>query len=260
MISVMRCFFGHVLNQQDLNNNNNPLTLATKKAAWEAAKETAVSIKSVWRHHFGIRLIDGKETLTDDVDSTKIMIYGEKYVSEQIMAVFSEWKAVERLSRRPDRAALLLRKEDSFRNKLSIPFNILKPKGEDILCQAGLIHWEEELHHLRNQLTPEQPGSCDGYDMRQAKRDNRKLKARYTRELKEQQMQREKGEQELAKKDNLTVERIDVVDDDDDFEGQAAVKTNKKKMISWGLLQAQQMPEEYLSELEQLLQLLLLTV
>ena len=133
MISVMRCFFGHVLNQQDLNNNNNPLTLATKKAAWEAAKETAVSIKSVWRHHFGIRLIDGKETLTDDVDSTKIMIYGEKYVAEQIMAVFSEWKAVERLSRRPDRAALLLRKEDSFRNKLSIPFNILKPKGEDIL-------------------------------------------------------------------------------------------------------------------------------
>ena len=143
-------------------------------------------------------LIDGKETLTDDVDSTKIMIYGEKYVAEQIMAVFSEWKTVERLSRRPDRAALLLRKEDSFRNKLNIPFNILKPKEEDILCQVGLIHWEEELQYLRNQLTPEQPGYFDDYDMRQVKKGNRKLQARYTRELKEQQTQREKGEQELA--------------------------------------------------------------
>ena len=88
------------------------------------------------------------------------------------------------------------------------------------------------MQHLRNQLTPEHPGSCDGYDMRQAKRDNRKLKDRYNRELMEQQMQKEKREQELAKKEILTEfyeDCIDEVDDDDSFNGPAAVKTKKKK-------------------------------
>ena len=66
-------------------------------------------------------------------------------------------------------------KESLFKAKISLPFNILKSKGEDIVRQAGIRDWEEEIQHLRNQLSPEQIGSCEGIDMRQKKRDDRKL-------------------------------------------------------------------------------------
>ena len=197
--SIMRLFFGILLSQEDINKNANSLTLATKAAAYKAAKETAVAIKSVWRYHFGIRLIDGQETLSGGVDSSKIMIFGEKFIAEKVMALYNEWKGIERLSRRHDRAALLLEKEDIFRAKLDLPLNILKLKGEQIIFEAGITDWQEELQHLRNQLTPEQPGCCDGYDMRQMKRDKRKLKQSESKELNEQELENKKKEQEKVK-------------------------------------------------------------
>ena len=77
-LAVMRCIFDSLLCQEDLIKNNNPVTLATKIAVNNAAKETATAIKRVWRHHFGIRLIDGKETVEGEVDTSRIMIVGEK--------------------------------------------------------------------------------------------------------------------------------------------------------------------------------------
>ena len=157
---VMRYFFNLLLQKEDLSKHSNSLTLATKSAISKAARETAIATKSIWRHHFGIRLIDGQDTESGKVDTTKIMIIGEKAITEKIANIFSEWKNCERLSRRPDRAAILVGKEDSLRAKLENPFNILKVKGEDILCaEGGITDWQEELQHLRNQLTPEQPGT-----------------------------------------------------------------------------------------------------
>ena len=96
----MRCFFDSLLCQEDLIKNNNPITLATKIAVNNAAKETATAIKLVWRHHFGIRLIDGKGTMEGEVDTSRIMIVGEKEIAKKISDMFSEWKDIERLSRR----------------------------------------------------------------------------------------------------------------------------------------------------------------
>ena len=105
------------------------------------------------------------------------------------------------MSRRQDRATLLIKKDASFRNKLDLPLNILKVKGEEILRQGGITDWEEELNHLRNQLTPEQPGTCDGYDMRQRKRDNMKLMEEQNQQEEIQRQAEEEEEQELRKKE-----------------------------------------------------------
>ena len=193
-LDVMRSFFDILLQQGDLTKHSNPLTLATNSAVHEAAKYTAVAIKSVWRHHFGIRLIDGQDVVGGEVDTSKIMVITHKAVVEKITDLFAEWKAAERLSRRGDRKVLLVMKEDSFRAKMNLPLNILKVKGEDILCQGGITDWKEELQHLRNQLTPEQPGTCDGYDMRQMKRDRRKLVEEQNIELTKQGLEQEKRE------------------------------------------------------------------
>ena len=229
---VMRIFFGFLLDQEDLKKHSNPLTLATKSAVLKAAKDTASAVKEVWRHHFGIRLIDGKESVTSEVDSSKIMVTGDKYIAEKVMNLFSEWQAAEKLSRRQDRVALLVKKEASFRAKLDHPFNILKPKGEEILCHSGIIDWKEELQHLRNQLTPEQPGSCDGYDMRQKKRDQRKLKEMDSMQLKRQLSENKKSEQEKSKEncEKVVEEYVDEIEDEDFIEP----KVRKKKIDVMG--------------------------
>ena len=62
------------------------------------------------------------------------------------------------------------------------------PSGEEILAKSGIIHWEEDLAHLRNQLTVEQPGPHGSIDMAQQKKDLRRIqevkriKARMTKE------------------------------------------------------------------------------
>ena len=36
-----------------------------------------------------------------------------------------------------------------------------------------ILEWKEDLDHLERQFTVEQPGTCDGYDLQQMKRDER---------------------------------------------------------------------------------------
>ena len=36
--------------------------------------------------------------------------------------------------------------------------------------------WKADLQHIRNHLTEEQPGTCDGGDIKQMKKDNRPQK------------------------------------------------------------------------------------
>ena len=123
-LSAMKSFFHYLLSQADLDDNDNPLTLATKTAINNAAKQTAAAIKTVWRHHFGIRLIDGKDEVNGEEDNSKIMIIEEHKIAKKIVELFSEWKTAERLSRRPDRATTLAVKEATFRAKLDLPLNI----------------------------------------------------------------------------------------------------------------------------------------
>ena len=71
-----------------------------------------------------------------------------------------------------------VKKQDNFvKHVLDMPFSILCRSYEDHLkSEAGITDWREDLQHLHNQLDREQPGTCIGYDAKQKKKDNRKLK------------------------------------------------------------------------------------
>ena len=86
-----------------------------------------------------------------------------------------------------------MEKESKLKEDIEKPLNILKigvwrpkivdgvktqvwlPSGEEILSRSGILHWKEDLEHLKNQLSVEQLGCCDSFDSRQAKRDSRNL-------------------------------------------------------------------------------------
>ena len=104
----------------------------------------------------------------------------------------SEYKRVEYQSRRVVLNKNFKMQEEELRKTLDIPMNIMKmasvktmivdgvkqsvrlPSGEEILATSGILDWQEDLEHLRNQLTVEQPGCCDMFDMKQDRRDKRK--------------------------------------------------------------------------------------
>ena len=203
-MAVLRVFFEYLFQQEDLNNNPNPHTMATKTAVYNAAKETCELVKSVWRHHFGMNLIDGLKRVGGEVNPSSIMIIRDIKIIQKITKMFAEWRALEQLSRRTDRvtSTLLERKEAEFRNKLNIPLNILNINGEEIIREAGITYWKEEIQHLRNQLSPQQIGSCDGYDMRQKKRDDRKLLPELIQEAKAEN----EGKQESRTNPNYNTE------------------------------------------------------
>ena len=99
------------------------------------------------------------------------------------------------------------------------------PSGEEILARSGILDWQEDLLHLKNQLTVEQPGSALGVDRRQAKRDKRKLR----QSLVEEQLRKEEAERKLSSKPVVENEGEDEVEDelnDENFE--APLKKSKR--------------------------------
>ena len=58
------------------------------------------------------------------------------------------------------------------------------------------MEWKEDLDHLERQFTVEQPGTCDGYDLQQMKRDERVM--RDTARLKQQKVAEEERLQNLV--------------------------------------------------------------
>ena len=74
-----------------------------------------------------------------------------------------------------------------MKKSLQLPFNIVKAgrwhtkkvqgrrekvwllSGEEVLEFSGILSWKEDLLHLRNQLTEEEPGTCTSADMHQKK-------------------------------------------------------------------------------------------
>ena len=58
---IMLHFFHNLIQNPKMVQNSNKLTLASKVAVEEAARETVVEVKRVWKHHFGLRVIEGRE-------------------------------------------------------------------------------------------------------------------------------------------------------------------------------------------------------
>ena len=80
--------------------------------------------------------------------------------------------------------------------------------GEEILARSGIISWEEDVKHLQNQLKSDQIGTCGARDMKQKRKNDRKLrdsqKEDARREASKRQMCREKEveEDDDAEEDN----------------------------------------------------------
>ena len=144
----------------------------------KAAEETVGQLKEVWNHHFGMRLIFGFDSYTQK--HNKKIISDDKYIKTMVHEMWKNWKELKRTSLRKDRAVKpsFLKKQEIFVNSvLDMPFNILcRSYEENLKSEAGITDWKEDLQHLHNQLEREQVGTCDGFDIRQKKKDNRKLK------------------------------------------------------------------------------------
>ena len=110
----------------------------------------------------------------------KKIISEDKYIRTKIIDLWKNWKELRRTSLRPDRASksAFLKKQENFANNmLDMPFSIVcREYEENMKSEAGITDWKEDLQHLHNQLQREQVGSCAGYDDKQKKKDNRKLK------------------------------------------------------------------------------------
>ena len=161
---VLNCFLFHLRSGLD------------KK---EAAQKTVESLKETWQHHFGIRVIFGKDFENDKVDESRKIISTDKYICEKIVSLHNEYNKLEQTSRRPDRAktSAFLNKVDKFvNNVLDMPFNITRKDFEKVLKEkSGIRDWKEDIEHLQRQMEKDQASSCDSLDLKQKKKDVRKL-------------------------------------------------------------------------------------
>ena len=144
----------------------------------QAGDKTVEQLKDVWNHHFGMRLIFGFDEFSQM--QNKKIISEDKYIKTKIIDLWKNWKELRRTSLRPDRASksAFLKKQENFANNmLDMPFSIVcREYEENMKSEAGITDWKEDLQHLHNQLQREQVGSCAGFDDKQKKKDNRKLK------------------------------------------------------------------------------------
>ena len=148
----------------------------------ESATCVTQEIKCVWQHHFGLRLIMRKGDVEDTEDETVKMIRKDQDINEKIIVLYKKWRNLEMASRRADRSASISfkMKLKLLKKELEMPFSICKQSAEDIIKGSGIIDWQEETEYLRSQLSLEQTGCPGGWDSRQMKRDNRKMKTQFS--------------------------------------------------------------------------------
>ena len=211
------------------------LSLLETLSLTDAAESVKDEVKSVWLHHFGPRLVLGKEfgLESEPSDVGKIMIKADRHVKDLIVDVYKLWRNLEKESRRPERASKpgFLKKHQDLLSNLDLPLDIRWVDAGKILQNSGILDWKEELSYLESQMTREQPGGLDSLDMRQKKRDDRKLKEKLTRDAK---LAKEKAEQDrdqridIAEKENIDEEKENIDENDNDTE---YVVGEKKKLI-----------------------------
>jgi hypothetical protein len=164
----------------------------------EAVNKVTAEITDIWEHHFCPRVIKGKDfpeqEIKADIAEEKKMIISDSKISEKIRLSLDKYDKLEYESRRVVRTSVFEEQEAKFVESLRKPLNILKAgcwrkvksngvkervwrlSGEEVLQHSGILSWQEDLQHLRNQLTEDQPGTCKGGDIKQMKKDDRNLK------------------------------------------------------------------------------------
>ena len=127
-MSIIQFFNSLWLPEGNVKEVSNQRALTTKKNVFDAAKNTVVLVKDVWRHHFGIKLVDGMVEVGGEVEEKMVMVIKDLKIANKIVNLFEEWKSLEKISRRPERSHILQEKEEKFKEKLNLPLNILKVK------------------------------------------------------------------------------------------------------------------------------------
>ena len=101
------------------------------------------------------------------------MIIKDFHAKAKITLLWKQWKELERVSRRPERASkasFQVKQEKFLMEVLDMPFSIARADFADILKEdSGITDWKEDVAHLENQLKREQIGCCDSLDFKQKK-------------------------------------------------------------------------------------------
>ena len=166
-------------------------------------------------------MISGHDTAMQE--DTRKMVITDIKIKEKILAIWKDWKELERISRRPDRASktsFQKRQERFLVEVLDMPLNISRGDFETILKEdSGITDWKEDVKHLQNQLQKDQKGTCKGLDLKQKKIDDKKIDAKIVLDIKNSIMD--------------DIEEVDygVQDDDDDDDFVVQEKKKKKRKI-----------------------------
>ena len=219
----------------------------------EAATEVVKEVKEVWKHHFGLRVIEGHdydgEEVEQEVAEEKKMIKRDQHIQDIVVAHMKELTDLKYEARRKVRRKNFEAREAEFVELLRTPLNILKvesvktesvggekvkvrrPGGEEVLAKSGIISWQEDMLHLHNQLTKEQPGTCQGVDKRQKQRDTRVFKTKKMEERKRvEEFEWNESIKKVCQEDDDEVEKED--DSEDEFKCEEKVKIVKVKKLN----------------------------
>ena len=142
---------------------------------------TADEVIDVWKHHFGLRLILGKDYASQKSTNEAVRLIQRKdVIVGKILKLYREWNELRRASLRTDRnnTVNFKNKEQKFSDDLCMPMNICKADAEEIVKKkSGIANWKEDLQHLHNQLQRDQVGTVSPrVDKKQDARETRKLK------------------------------------------------------------------------------------
>ena len=105
------------------------------KSLTEARQIVVAELKEVWLHHFGRKLVLGKELGSSDTgpgeESLKI-IKSDRHIGDKLVELHKRWRNLEKDSRRLDRAAsrTFLEKQVKLGLELELPFDIRKKDAE----------------------------------------------------------------------------------------------------------------------------------
>lgn len=184
------------------------------------------------------------------------MIVRKYFIIQKILVMNKKYDWLEYESRRVVKRKNFEEQEENMKKFLEAPVNFLKqgkwqtmqvgkvkkrdwlPSGEEVLRRSGILDWEEEMSHLQNQLSVEQPGQCAGVDKKQLRRDKRKQRTELNQSEKNTQNEilkkrpvkvildeeEETGDRELSDEDN-----------DDNFTAPKARVAKNKPNVMWSL-------------------------
>ena len=201
----------------------------------EAEGITRNEVKQIWVHHFGERLVQGKDIVLGEEDEEKRIVRTDRHIDLLIKGLHKEWNSLEKESRRPARASKpnFKKKEDMFREDMRVPFNIAKARYEEIIKESGIIDWVEECQHLSNQLSVGQPGCIAQADTHQRTTDTRKITDKLSAigtEIKENEAKSELlARKKAAEEADSDPENIDI-DNNNDPEYTVKQPKGKKKI------------------------------